>query len=207
MGENKKYKGHWKRFIFFSLIVGIIVGFFSVIADNLPNLSDGITTFEFVISYLAVMINSLPVWFILAMFVGYIFASDIQEAVLFGAIYTLTAITFYLLIGNIRYFYGDVPVQLSFKELAIGYAIHFGASAVGGILGGIIGFLAKKTSYALLSLLLGLILQLYVNGTRSWSDIIGIAENLTYCLLIVSIVIYLVNGKKNERKATTLDFQ
>lgn len=139
--ENKKYKGHWKGFIIFTLIVGIIVGYFSVVSDNLSNLRNGVTVFEFVISYLAVIINSLPVWFILAMLVGYIFASDIKKAMLFGVIYTLTAITFYFLI---TYFYGDVPVKISFKELAIGYGIHYGASAVGGILGGILGFLVKK---------------------------------------------------------------
>ncbi len=204
MEENKKCKGHWKRFIIFTLIVGIIVGYFSVISDNLPDLRNDVTVFEYVISYLAVIINSLPVWFILAMLVGYIFASDIRKAMLYGAIYTLTAITFYFLF---TYFYGDVPVQISFKELAIGYGIHYGASAVGGTLGGILGFLVKKTPYTLLCLLLGLILQLYVNGTRSWRGLIGIGENVTYCVLIMGIVIYLVNFKRNERKETAFDFQ
>jgi hypothetical protein len=58
----------------------------------------------------------------------------------------------------------------------------------------------KKTPYALLILLVGLILQLFVNGTRSWSDMVGIAQNVTYCLMIVSIVIYLVIVKRNERR-------
>ncbi|MGP7815680.1 hypothetical protein [Niallia sp. 01092] len=178
-----------RRFIVFTLITGLIVGFLSVISDNLPNLSDGITLLEYVISYLAVMINSLPVWFILAMFVGYIFAGNIKKAVLFGAMYTLTAITFYFLIG---YFYVVVPVTISFKEQAIAYAIWYGASAVGGILGGIVGFFIKKTPYALLFLLVGLILQLAVNGTRSWSNIISISQNVTFCLMIMCIIMYLV---------------
>ncbi|WP_246092699.1 DUF6518 family protein [Terrilactibacillus laevilacticus] len=193
--DNQKYKGHRGNFMTFTCIAGLIVGVFSVISDNLPNLSDGVTVFKFVISYLAVMINSLPIWFILAMVVGYIFAKKIRDAVLLGAIYTIAAITFYFVISNI---YQDTPVTISFKEEAISYLIWYGASTVGGIIGGCVGFFIKKTPYALLSLLAGLILQLFVNGTSSWNNIVGIAQNITYCLMIGCIVIiYIVIVKFN----------
>ena len=197
MKENQEYRVHWK-FVTFTLIVGLIVAIFSVISDNLTFLGDGITVLEFVISYFAVMINSLPMWFILAMLVGYLFARNIKKAALLGAIYTITAITFYFVI---RYFYIDVPVTvtISFKELAISYVNWYGASTIGGISGGIVGFLIKKTPYVLLILLGGLILQLFVYGTSSWSDIVGIAQNVTFCLMIVSIFIYLVIVKRNDR--------
>ncbi|MDQ0199346.1 hypothetical protein [Neobacillus ginsengisoli] len=199
MKENPEYRGHWRRFIIFTCIVGLIVGIFSVVSDNLPYLGEGVTVLEFVISYVAAMINSLPVWFILAMLVGYIFAKDIKNAVLLGAIYTITAITFYFVIGH---FYEDVPpVTISFKEQAIIYTTWYGASTIGGALGGSVGFLIKKTPYVLLSLLVGLILQLFVNGASSWRDIVGISQNVTFCLMIVSIVIYLVvvRFKKTRR--------
>lgn len=197
MKENQEYRLHWK-FVTFTLIVGLIVAIFSVISDNLTFLGDGITVLEFVISYLAVMINSLPMWFIVAMLVGFIFARNIKKAALLGAIYTITAITIYFVI---RYFYIDVPVTvtISIKELAISYVNWYGASTIGGISGGIVGFLIKKTPYALLILLGGLILQLFVYGTSSWSDIVGIAQNVTFCLMIVSIFIYLVIVKRNSR--------
>ena len=197
--ENQKYRGYWTKFVTFTFIVGLIVAFFSIISDNLSFLGDRVTVLEFVISYLAVMINSLPMWFIVAMLVGYIFAKNIKKAALLGAIYTITAITFYFVI---RYFYIDVPVTISFKELAISYVNWYGASTIGGISGGIVGFLMKKTPYALLILLGGLILQLFVYGTSSWSDIVGIAQNVTYCLMIVSIVIYLVIMKKVKEENT-----
>lgn len=197
MKENNEYRGHWKKFVTFTLIVGLIVGFSSVISDNLPYLGDGVTVLEFVISYLAGMINSLPMWFIIAMLVGYIFARDIKEAALLGAIYTITAITFYFVIG---YFYEDIPVTLSFKEQAFIYVDWYGTSAVGGILGGIVGFFTKKIPYALLCLLVGLIIQLFVNGTSSLGDIVGIAQNVTFCLMILSIVIYLVIMKKKKEE-------
>lgn len=204
MKENQEYRGHRIRFIIFTCIVGLIVGAFSVISDNLPYLGEGkgVTVLEFVISYLAVMINSLPVWFILAMLVGYIFAKDIKSAVLLGAIYTITVITFYFVIGH---FYEDVPpVTISFKEQVVTYMTWYGASTIGGILGGGVGFLIKKTPYALLSLLLGLILQLFVNGVSSWRDIIGISQNVTFCLMIVSIVIYLVTVRFKKIRKTDI---
>ncbi|WP_166669504.1 hypothetical protein [Paenisporosarcina antarctica] len=51
MKVNKGYKGNWIRFIIFTLVVGLIVGIFSVTSDNLPYLPDGVTTLQFVISY------------------------------------------------------------------------------------------------------------------------------------------------------------
>ncbi|MEI4830234.1 hypothetical protein WAX78_12295 [Bacillus sp. FJAT-53711] len=194
MKGNQEYRGYWRSFIIFTCIVGFIVGFFSVVSDNLPDLSNGATAFEFIISYLAIMINSLPMWFILAMLVGYIYAKDIKKSVLLGAIYTITAITFYFVIG---YFYQDVPVAVPFKEQVVAYATWYGASAVGGILGGVVGFFMKKTSYALLPLAVGLILQLFVNGKNSWNDVIGIAQNVTYCLMIGIIVIHLIIERFN----------
>lgn len=193
--KNKENRGHWIKFISFTSIVGFIVAFFSVVSDNLPYLRDGATVIELIVSYLAVMINSLPMWFILAMLVGYLFSRNIREASLLGAIYTISAISFYFVIGH---FYTDAAVSLSFKEQAFIYVSWYGASTIGGILGGIVGFLTKKTPYALMVLLAGLFLQLFVNGIRSWSDIIGRAQNVTYCLMIISIVIYLVIMRKNE---------
>lgn len=194
--ENQEYR-HWGRFFIFTGIIGFIVGFFSVISDNLPYLADDVTVLEFFISYLAVMINSLPMWFILAMVVGYIFARDIKEAVVLGAIYTIIAITFYFVLG---YFYMDAPVPLSFKEKVVVFANWYGASVVGGIFGGIVGHVLKKTSYALLILLVGLILQLFVNGMFSWGNIVGIAQSVTYCLMIVSIVVYIVIIKRRKER-------
>jgi predicted branched-subunit amino acid permease len=87
-------------------------------------------------------------------------------------------------------------VPISFKEQIIAYVIWFGASSVGGIIGGLIGFIMKRTPYALLTLLIGLIMQLIVNGKSSWRDIVGISQNVTYCLMIFSIIFYLVIVKR-----------
>jgi hypothetical protein len=194
--ENQGYKGNWRKFIIFTLIVGLIVGVFSVISDNLPSLADGVTTLQFVIFYLAVMINSLPMWFILAMLVGYVFASNIKEAVLLGVIYTVTAITFYFVIG---YFYTEIPFPISIKERAVDYIAWVGASVVGGFFGGSVGFLVTKTPYALLIPFVGIIFQLFLYGTSSWGDIVGIWQNVTFCLMIVSIVFYIMIVKRKKK--------
>src|SRR5699024_1666700 len=119
--------------------------------------------------------------------------------VLFRSI--IIAITFYIVIG---YFYEPDP--LSFMEWLESFVIYYGASSIGGGLGGGIGFLLKRAPYVLLTLLAGLILQLLEDGTSSWCDIVGVGENFTYCLLIISIIIYLITLRRNK-KITAFDIQ
>ena len=82
----------------------------------------------------------------------------------------------------------------------LNYLSWFGASAIGGLFGGVIGFLVKKSCYPLLILMLGLILQLFVNGKGSWNNVLGIAQNCTFCLIIVGIIIYLFYQKLEKNK-------
>ncbi|WHX24584.1 hypothetical protein QNH47_10290 [Virgibacillus halodenitrificans] len=194
MKKAEENRRQWGNFTAFTLIVGLIVGTFSVVSDNLP--IGALTVSELILSYLAVTINSLPLWFIFAMLVGYLFASSVKKAALFGFIYTIIAITFYFLIGN---FYTDIPISVPFKERIGTYAIWYGASAVGGVSGGIVGFLTKKKPYALLILMAGLILQLFVSGSSSWSNVVGIAQNITFCLIIMGIIIRLTVLKDKRR--------
>lgn len=163
---------------------------------------------EIVITYLAVMINSLPVWFIIAMIIGYKFGRNIKEALFFGAFYTIIAITFYFLFDYIyeSFFYeGVIPVATSFKDQIKFYAEWYGVSTAGGLVGGALGYLFKKNRFVLLFLVLGITLQLFVNGARSWSNLIGIAQNVSFCLMITSIFIYLaIVWRKNRNKKQSL---
>ncbi|WP_397538276.1 hypothetical protein [Rummeliibacillus pycnus] len=201
MQENKEVTR--KPFIIFTCIVSVSVAIFSVVSDNLFFINEDISIFKFVISYLAIMINSLPIWFMIAMFIGYRFANNLKEAVLFGMVYTLIAISFYLVIGH---FYENTPDNISIPVIQqlMNYVGWFGASALGGLFGGAVGFLVKKSYYTLLILLVGLILQLLVNGKDSWNDIIGIAQNCTFCLIIVGIIFYLFYKKPEKLKAIKL---
>ncbi|RPF55287.1 hypothetical protein [Aquisalibacillus elongatus] len=189
-----------KPFILFSMAVGFVVGLFSVISDHIPYMVQDVTKFEMIIFYLAVMINSLPFWFMMAMFVGYWFGRELKEALLLGGLYTVVAITFYFVIGA---YYNHVivqevpPVSVSWVGQIKTYAIWYGASIVGGSLGGGLGHLIKWSPYALLLLVVGLILQLNVNGASSWGNVIGIAQNVSFCIIVVSIFIYL--GVMNKR--------
>jgi len=197
---KQNFRGNWKKFIIFTLAIGLLVGIFSVKSDHLPYFGEDteIPIFEIVLSYLAVMINSLPMWFIVAMIVGYLFGRNIKESMLFGAIYTVIAIIFYFVIGD---FYTDVSLpSLSFIEQVRANAIWYGASIIGGCLGGVAGFLLNKTPYILVILPIGIIFQLFLYGTGSWSNIIGIAQNVTFCLMIISIVGYLITVKIKNRK-------
>lgn len=180
----------WSKFAFFTLIVGLISGIFSVVSDHLP--IGNLTIPQVIVSYLAVTINSLPMWFILAMLVGYLFADNVKMAALLGCMYTVAAITFYFLLGNL---FTDIPISVSFKEKTDNYAVWYAASAAGGISGGMTGFSAQKTPFALLILMAGLILQLLVNGSNSWKSVVGITQNMTFCLLIMGIMMRLIVSK------------
>ena len=178
------------QFIFFSIIVGIIVAIFSVISDNIPYSVDDVSILKSIIYYLASVINSLPMWFIIAMFVGYRYASNLKIAMFFGMSYSLWTILLYLLIAKL---YEDTPENISvtmFQQL-LSYLTWLGASAVGGLFGGAMGFLLKKSFYPLLILLAGLVLQLFVNGKENWNDLIGILQNATFCIMIAGIIIFL----------------
>ncbi|PGK51681.1 hypothetical protein CN918_28210 [Priestia megaterium] len=188
---------HWVRFIIFTIILSLIVGFFSVVSDNLPYIDNGITVTQFLISYIAVMINSLPMWFILATIVGCMFGRTSKEATFVGALYTIFAISFYFLLGN---FYLNAHITFTFKEQISIFIIWYGASLAGGIIGGLTGYLVKTRPYILLIIPVGLIFQLFLNGTRSWNDIIGISQNITFCLMILSILIYLLMIKAKKLK-------
>ncbi|WP_028782334.1 hypothetical protein [Thalassobacillus devorans] len=208
MKNNQEFKNHWKRFIIFSLSIGLVVGIFSVISDHIPSIGEKMMGLETAITYLAVMINSLPVWFIFAMIIGYKFARNIKEALFFGALYTIIAITFYFLFGYIyeSFIYeGVIPVSTSFKDQLKVYAEWYGASTAGGLVGGALGYLFKKNRFVLLFLVLGITLQLFVNGARSWDNPVGIAQNVSFCLMIISIFIYLsIVWKKNRNKKQSL---
>ncbi|MFE6169572.1 hypothetical protein ACFVP8_17135 [Viridibacillus arvi] len=82
---------------------------FSVVSDNLPRI-ENLTIIQKVLLYLATMLNSLPMGFITAMFVGYYFAINLRQAALFGLLYTLFSISLYLFIF---YFYESIPKNLS----------------------------------------------------------------------------------------------
>jgi hypothetical protein len=92
-----------KRILIFlavSLILGSIVGWLSYVSDIISTFKNDLNLFSFLLAYAAIMINSLPVWFIIAMFIGYIFGNNPKESSIFGMIFTVVANTFYLVISE-----------------------------------------------------------------------------------------------------------
>ncbi|TGB03684.1 hypothetical protein [Halobacillus salinus] len=169
---NKKSRG----FILYTLLAAMIMAGFSVGSDDLPYVGADIPFFYSVYVYLAVTINSLAFWFILSMVPGLIHAANLKESILFGGIFAVAAITFYFMFGG-------------FPNNAI---IWYGISSLGGTIGGATGYLAKRNKYILLLLIPGFFLQLLRNGTNSWNHAIGIAHNLTICVAILFISIYII---------------
>jgi len=196
--SHKDKQKVWVKFIIFTLVVGGIVAVFSVMSDHLP-LVTSMTTPELMVSYVAIMLNSLPGWFIMAMVVGYVFGTRTRQAAYFGSLYIVSSITMYFVIGH---FYNDQPdsVVWGLKDILYTFITWYGASVVGGIIGGIVGFLFTKKPFVLVTLPAGLLLQLFLNGTRGWSDVLGMAQSVTYCLIIISVFIYFFRLKTLKNK-------
>ncbi|WP_335508791.1 hypothetical protein [Bacillus sp. JJ722] len=172
-------------------------------SDIIPTFKNDMNLFSFLLAYAAIMINSLPVWFIIAMFIGYIFGSNTRESSIFGMVFTVVAITIYLVINeSLTELPEGVPITFSsqIKSYIFGWYLP---STCGGLFGGFVGGLLKKSSFILLVLIPGLILQLFVNGKSSWNDIIGISQNVTFCLMIIGIFIFIfIKNKKNSHLTT-----
>ncbi|MDR7207900.1 hypothetical protein [Priestia megaterium] len=185
MSDKDKQKV-WVKFIIFMVVVGGIVAAFSVMSDHLPPVTS-MTTPELIVSYVAIMLNSLPGWFIMAMVVGYVFGTSTRQAACFGSLYIVSSITMYFVIGH---FYSDQPdsVVWGLKDMIYIFITWYGASVIGGMVGGMVGFLFTKKPVVLVTLPAGLLLQLFLNGTRGWSDIVGMAQSITYCLIIISVL-------------------
>ncbi len=186
------------KFIIFTLIVGGFVAIFSVISDHLSSVNN-MSVFKAIVSYVSIMFDSLPGWFIIAMFVGYAFGNSSKQAALFGSLYTVISITFYFIIGTLC---SDEPegVALGLQDKLYIFITWYGASIIGGIIGGIVGFIFTKKPVTLLILPAGLLLQLLLNGTRGWSDIVGIAQSITYCLIILTVFIYFFRLRATKNK-------
>ena len=192
MEQIQTSKIKWGTLSLFTLLVGITVACFSVASDHVPYLEEGqtLTVGKWIFYYLAIMLNSLPVWFIIAMVVGYFFANTVKQAVLVGSLYTVITIALYLYIGNM--YTGEDVMPLPFSEQLKVYFVWYGMSFLGGVIGGSIGFLCRKKPNWLWVLVSGIVLQLFVNGTRSWQDSLGVAQNVTLCVVAVSISLSLL---------------
>lgn len=158
------------------LVVAIVVGLLSVVSDNLPSREAGVSVAQEVVAYLAVMANSLPVWFALAMVAGHLFGATFRTAALVGSLQAVAAIGVYLGLGQVH----DTVVGSSVSLQVSTLVTWGGAAAVGGAVGGIVGWLARRTRRALLVLAGGLVLQLILYGPDSWTHPVGAAQNLTF---------------------------
>ena len=196
--SDKGKQNVWIKFIIFTVVLGGIVAAFSVMSDHLP-LVTNMTIPELMVSYVAIMLNSLPGWFIMAMVVGYVFGTSTKRAACFGSLYIVSSITMYFVIGH---FYSDQPdsVVWGLKDMIYIFITWYGASVIGGMVGGMVGFLFTKKPVVLVTLPAGLLLQLFLNGTRGWSDIVGMAQSITYCLIIISVFIYFFRLKTTKNK-------
>lgn len=123
------------------------------------------------------------------MIVGYKFAENLKEAALLACLSVICVITFYLVIGS---FFEDHAFTSSLLEKLKNLGSWYAPSILGGIVGGATGYLTKRNRYTLSLLGAVLLFQLLINGSWSWGNSVGLATNLTFCVMLLITTVYLV---------------
>ncbi|WP_394555554.1 hypothetical protein C1N61_29460 (plasmid) [Priestia aryabhattai] len=194
----KKTQNNKAWFLLYILLVGGTAATLSVISDNIRYMIGNIPPSKFFITYVAITFNSLPVWFLLAMGVGHLFGKSIKSAAVYGSIYTLTTITLYYVFGAL--YNGTSIFSVATDGSLCVLLTWYIASLLGGILGGVTGFIFKRKPYTLLIFSVGIIIQLYLNDIDDWVDTVVIAQNATYCVMLAASLrcFYIIDKKKEN---------
>jgi len=184
------------KFILYTLLVGTAVAYFSVVSDNVPYVKDDFAIWHWVYYYLAMMINSLPVWFLIAMLTGRLFGKRPLASAAYGMVYTIYAITLYMFWGQLTTEQSHVSYTLS-ELLSILFS-WYGTSLAGGIIGGFFGYYSRRSNWVWLPVMAGLLLQLWLYGIHSWQNPLGMAQNSTLVFMILFLIVYVYRKRKKH---------
>lgn len=184
------------KFILYTLIIGTIVAYFSVVSDNVPYVTDGFGVGQWVYYYLGMMINSLPVWFFIAMLIGRLFGKKPLASAAYGMVYTIYSITLYMLWGQLTTEQSGVSYTLG--EMFYVLLTWYGSSLAGGVIGGLFGYYSRNAYWVWIPVIAGLLFQLILYGIHSWQNPLGIAQNSTFVLLIIVLLIHISRKRKKQ---------
>lgn len=86
-----------KSVIIYTLIVGTILGVFSILSDIIPYQLEDENIFEIALFISGGVMNNLAVWLILSMIAGYKFCNSFKSSAIAGASFTVYAIIIYFI--------------------------------------------------------------------------------------------------------------
>lgn len=169
-----------REFILFMALVPMLVGYFSVISDNLYTFSASYTgIIANVWMLLAVILNDFAIWFFLATFVGWRYGRSPCSAILRAVLFSVSSISLYLALTPLLYPGSSVSEGMG------GHIIWLTMAALGGAVGGAMGYYAPKRSLVLVPLVALSVFRL--SELRSWETWLGISRNVVILAITLSV--------------------
>jgi O-antigen ligase len=182
-----------KRYFFFTIIVGLVVGFFSMISDSLPY--QDVTFYDTTIRFTAELLNDLAVWLGLSVLVGYLFCRSIKQAAFMGAGFAVFTIVIYFLFGLLGL---DRELDIgNFAQHMIEWSL---IAAAGGMIGGLIGFISRQ--YPSILLLYAVIVAWrLVMRWDAWQSPASALGNVVLIVIVLASVVYVAAKSARVRQA------
>lgn len=141
MATTLQHKGSQREYIIFTLLASIIIGYFSIISDHLFPILSGGNAESLMVKiwvFLAVILNDFAMWLLLTTLIGWRYGTKLHVAIFRGILFAVFAIFIYLVLTPVLY-----PGDSRAKDIG-GYIVWFGLSAIGGAVGGAMGYFAQK---------------------------------------------------------------
>jgi hypothetical protein len=188
-----------RNYFIFTIIVGLVVAFFSTISDTLPY--QDITFYDMAVRFTAELLNDLAVWLGLAVIAGYLFCRSIKQAIFIGGSFAVFTIVLYFL-------FGLLSIE---RELEIGsFAAHVIEwsliAAAGGIVGGLIGFISRKYPSMLL-LYAAVVAWRLAMRWDAWQSPASALGNIVLIFIVLATVAYvaiksarIISGRRAARR-------
>jgi hypothetical protein len=193
------------KMIAYMIVVGIMLGWFSVISDNIPYDTSRYRAIELVPYILGGTINNSAILFLFSTILGYKFCSSLKQAMLAGAAFTIYSFSLYFLIDALVPAFQEASTPTDHQDGSvnlINYLQWYLASMLGGITGSATGYLAQTRPIAWIVPVAFIVFQLARAGQWTWHEPIGLSQNILLILIALGIGVYAVY-KVNKKSETS----
>lgn len=181
------------------LALGVVVGIASSITNSvsLYGVVD-LTVLSVVTQLVTGVINSFVVWFAVPFMLGYLLSRSWKQSAVAGAAFMVAAIFSYSVHSSVtstsRFIEETSVVSMMTPQLD-----WLAIAVVGGVIGAVTGFLARKKPSILLVLVLVVIAELARRGALSWQSPISAGQNIIFIVVALGIVAYVMRAVRGRK--------
>ncbi len=180
------------------LALGVVVGVASSFTDGSPYYGVVDRTVLSVVTQLVTgVINGFVVWFAVPFMLGYLFCRSWKQSAVAGGGFMAVAILSYFVHSSVKP--TGMDLEVSTMSMMSTLLESLAIAVVGGVVGGVTGFLALKRPSILLVLVLVVIAELARRGAFSWRSYISAGENVVFIIGAIGIVVYMIIAARKRR--------